>query len=241
MPFDVLNFHHYNNSSGFQHANSDTKGISPEEDHFKERLEEVVKQRDHFFPNMEVWITEFGWDTSKESIQSSTGHTLYPEKISIFELQGIWLVRAWLAGAAAGIDRMLMYMADDIENPGLFHDSGLLTLDGKKKPSWYYTATLKNCLKGTRFVKELNSGNKNVLIYEFAEKEKTVYVLWCPTSDGTIVKDFSFQLDEINKEISITRLADKHQKGLKEKVILKKGAVKLDISERPLFISVLKN
>jgi len=238
MPFDVLNFHHYNNSSGFQHANLDTKGISPEEDHFKERLEEVVRQRDHFFPEMEVWITEFGWDTSKESIQSATGHTLYPEKISIFELQGIWLVRAWLAGAAAGIDRMLMYMADDIENPGLFHDSGLLTLDGKKKLSWYYTATMKNCLKGTRFVKELDSGNKNVLIYEFADKEKTVYVLWCPTSDGTIVKNYSFPLDEINKEILITRLADKQQKGLTEKVILKEGTVNLKISERPLFISV---
>jgi hypothetical protein len=238
MPFDVLNFHHYNNSSGFQHANSDTKGISPEEDHFKERLEEVVRQRDHFFPDMEVWITEFGWDTSKESIQSATGHTLYPEKISIFELQGIWLVRAWLAGAAAGIDRMLMYMADDIENPGLFHDSGLLTLEGKKKLSWYYTATMKNCLKGTRFVKELDSGNKNVLIYEFADKEKTVYVLWCPTSDGTIVKDYPFQLDEINKEILITRLADKQQKGLTEKLMLKKGSAKLKISERPLFIGV---
>ena len=56
------------------------------------------------------------------------------------------MVRAYLAGAAAEIDRMYMYMADDIEDPGLFRNSGLLTLDGKRKPSWYYTTTLKNCL-----------------------------------------------------------------------------------------------
>ena len=240
MPFDILNFHHYNNSSGFQHANTDTKGISPEEDHFKEKLEKVVQQRDQYFPGMEVWVTEFGWDTDKTSIQSATGHKLFPEKISIFELQGIWLIRAWLAGAAAGIDRMFMYMADDIKDPGLFHNSGLLTLGGKKKISWYYTATMKNTLKGTRFVKELKSGRKDVLIYEFADKEKSVYALWCPSSDGTIIKDFPFKTNEKNNEIIVTRLADKHQRGLVERLKLKGGIVKVEISERPLFISVHK-
>ena len=240
IPFDVLNFHHYNNSSGFQHSNSETKGISPEEDHFREKLEKVVQQRDQYFPGMEVWVTEFGWDTDKTSIQSATGHKLFPEKISIFELQGIWLIRAWLAGAAAGIDRMFMYMADDIKDPGLFHNSGLLTEKGKKKISWYYTATMKNCLKGTRFVKEIKSGNKDVLIYEFSDKEKSVYAIWCPSSDGTVVKDFPFKFGEKNKEITITRLADKHQNGLNKRLKRNEEPVKIEISERPLFISVRK-
>ena len=240
MPFDVLNFHHYNNTSGFQHADSKTKGISPEADHFKERMEKAVQQRDEYFPDMEIWVTEFGWDTFENSLQSATGHQLYPKGISMFELQGIWMVRAYLAGAAAGIDRLYMYMADDIEDPGFFHNCGLLTLDGKKKPSWYYTATLKNILKRTRFVKELSSGRKDVLIYKFADKEKSVYVLWCPTSDGTVVNNFPFQITDrnVNNEIIITNLADKYEKGLTKRSKVKEGKITVDISERPLFISI---
>ncbi len=240
LPFDVLNFHHYNNSSGFQHANSNTRGISPEADHFKERLEKVIQQRDQYFPGLEVWLTEFGWDTDKKSIQSATGHKLYPEKISFFELQGIWMVRAYLAGAAAGIDRMYMYMADDIEDPGLFHNSGLLTIDGKRKPSWYYTATLKNCLTGTRFVKEVETDNKDVLCYEFKNNDKLVYAIWCPTSDGTIVKDFPLKIGNksIHTEIEITRLSDKHQKGRKEKIKQKDIQLLLDITEKPIFVTI---
>jgi YQGE family putative transporter len=52
------------------------------------------------------------------------------------------------------------------------------------------------------------------------------------------VMGYSFNIGEKDREILITRLADKYQKGLTKKMIPEKETVKLDISERALFISI---
>jgi hypothetical protein len=122
---DALNFHHYTFGGD--------AGNSPEEAGLRRWFEEIVAYRDAKLPGLEVWITEFGWDTHPDSRIAARAHDGY----SIEEVQGQWLVRGYLAAAAAGVDRAVMYMLGDVDpyDPTQYATSGLITIDGALKPS----------------------------------------------------------------------------------------------------------
>jgi len=242
FPADVLNFHHYNNTEGMQHALKQAHGISPEADHFKERMQKIVEWRNFNIPGKEVWISEFGWDTGEDSFISATGHKNYPGGISLYELQGIWLIRGYLAGTAARVDRMMMFLANDLKGKGVFTNSGFTTRDGSFKPSWYYTSTLRNALTGMVFLDEYPSGDKNVWIYRYKSKTtgKGAYVLWCPTSDGTTVENYELNMTGNVKSATNVSLADKQEFGIREMQEIVNHTIKINVSERPVIILVDK-
>jgi hypothetical protein len=68
FPADVLNFHHYCNK--FINGQP-TIGISPEEDHLKDKLKKIVAFRDSLLPDLEIWLSEFGYDTQEGSSQAA--------------------------------------------------------------------------------------------------------------------------------------------------------------------------
>lgn len=242
FPADVITFHHYCNTSGGQTFHANTKGISPEADDFKGQLQKLVEWRNRNLPGCEIWLSEFGWDSSADSPQAATGHTNFPEKISSSELQAIWLIRGYLAGAAAGIDRMCMFMLNDEEGSGLFKTCGLLTINNTPKTSWYYLSTFMQTLKETFFNKEILSGHPDVWIYQFSDKENTkdVYVLWCPTSDGTIVKNFMFSIPGFIRGTKIIQFGDLNPSGKISPLKLMHNMAVLEVSETPLMIVVEK-
>ncbi len=238
FPADVLNFHHYNNTEGMQHSTKQAHGVSPEADHFKERMQKLVEWRDENLPGKEVWISEFGWDTDENSFISATGHKNYPGKISLDELQGIWLIRGYLAGSAAGVDRMMMFLANDLKSKGTFSNSGFTRRDGSFKPSWYYTSTMKSCLSGMVFLDEYPSQNDDIWIYRYKNLEtgKGAYVLWCPTSDGSEVKGYSLAFSVEPGSASLVSLADGQEEGFRKKLEVTDPSVKIDVSEKPVFV-----
>ncbi|MGV8137488.1 MAG: hypothetical protein AB2L20_19920 [Mangrovibacterium sp.] len=240
FPADVLNFHHYNNTEGMQHALKQAHGVSPEADHFKERMQKLVNWRNRNLPGKEIWISEFGWDTGEDSFISATGHKNYPDKISLDELQAIWLLRGYLAGTAAGVDRMMMFLANDLDGKGVFTNSGFIRRDGSFKPSWFYTVTLKNTLAGMVFLDEYQSGNENVWIYRYKNPGtgKGAYVLWCPTSDGTTVGNYELKLTGNAASAMKVSLADKQESGVRDRLEVTDHSVKIDVSERPVFVLV---
>eukprot|EP01047_Picozoa_sp_COSAG01_P033426 COSAG01_NODE_2460_length_7655_cov_15.411858_3_plen_610_part_00 len=95
FPADVLNFHGY--STDLQ-ANPGDQG--PEGANMTAGLRELVAWRDTYEPNMEVWLTEFGYDTSQGSPNRAKQYASY----SAEEVQGMWLVRGFMLGVAAGLD-----------------------------------------------------------------------------------------------------------------------------------------
>lgn len=243
FPSDVINLHHYCNTRNEQHPKEDAHGISPEEDKLKEKLEKVVKWRNKNLPGKEVWLSEFGWDTDENTYQSAAwGHKLYPEKISMEEIQGQWLTRAFLIGAAAGLDRMMMFLANDLKNypHGVYGSCGFITVDEEYKPSWYYVKTLKNALAGMVFLDELPSENEKVWIYRFKNLQsgEGAYVLWCPTSDGTVVEDYVLKITGNTSVVKKTMLAHKNETGINEDLKLTNGTIRLDVSERPVIVLV---
>lgn len=203
FPADVINLHHYSNNAGGQSGQS-TCGISPEDDHLREKMTALVQFRDTHYPEKEIWLSEFGYDTHASSPQRSPAIGKTPAE----EVQAWWLMRSYLALAAAGIDRAQMFMLRDVDAslPGKFNSSGL-TGSAKEghppKPAWHRITTMRRTLTGTRFEKEIPSGRDDVLIYRFKGKQ-TVDVLWCPTSEGKEISDFTYAAGKEKVLLKIT-------------------------------------
>ncbi|RED56597.1 fibronectin type III domain-containing protein [Cohnella lupini] len=239
FPFDVVNIHHYSNNGTNQ--TSGTAGISPEADGLKERLQKFTDYRNAYLPGKEVWITEFGYDTNQSSPQKvqAIGAT------SVQEVQADWIVRSYLAAAAAGIDKAAMYMLRDVDasSPTQFDSSGLtgsMSTGWAPKISWYYTYTLKNRLTGMRYLGEQTSGNANVKIYKFksATTNQGAYVVWSPTSNNTTVSNYSLSLQGTPNSATLVTMANGDTDGVPSSLTISGGAVSVNVSERPSFVMV---
>jgi hypothetical protein len=234
LPFDVINIHHYSTTG--------STGKSPEEDNLIQQLQRVTSWRDKYAPDKEVWYSEFGWDTHPES--SIAARAIGPYTIE--EVQGQWIVRAYLLAKAAGVDRAFQFMVRDTTplDKGQFNTSGLTgpKPDYVRKPSWYYVYTLKNRLTDTVFIGEQESGNPLVMVYLFENPQtgQMVYVLWSPTSDGTIVPGHSLTLDGKPASIMLVSLSDTSITGTETSLSIKDGTVNIDVSESPVFVIVNK-
>jgi len=240
FPADVINLHHYSNDAGGQGGNP-TTGISPEADGLRERFQRVVEWRDRFLPGKEVWVSEFGYDTNPQSIQRApaTGDA------DAQETQGRWIARSYLALAAAGVDRVQLYMLRDVDaaNTVKFDSSGLTTEKSsghQPKRSWYYVASLRHILRGTRFESEIPSGSADVRIYRFRSEgspSRDVYAVWCPTSNSTEVAGFSLSLPNA-ATATLTTLDPRSPTGRSTPLTIEAGKASLTVTERPVFVTM---
>lgn len=239
FPADVVNLHHYSNDTGGQGGQSKT-GVSPEADGLRERFERVVEWRNRFLPDREVWISEFGYDTNPNSSQ----HAPAIGAADAEEVQAQWIVRSFLALAAAGVDRAQVYMLRDV-NPASatqYDSSGLTSEKGKHEPkrAWYYLAALRSALRGTRFEAEIPSGDARVRIHKFRSDDtapRHVYVLWCPTVNQTQVQGFELDVAHASSATLIA-LEPGEAEGKKTPLTVRNGRIVVNVSERPVFVGV---
>lgn len=228
--FDVITVHHYCNAKGSQAVM--TEGISPEEDGLKEIVRKIADFRDAYFPDREVWLTEFGWDTNPATPQSA------PSK----QIQGQWLVRAYLESFAGGMDRVMMYMLRDVDPKShiQFSSSGLIGPlgDFSPKPSWYYVYTLRKQLTGLVFDRELQTTNKRVRAYRFHDPsgERSVAALWCP-KDGEFVRGYELDVTPDTGSRAVVSLEDGKTNGVSRNVQAVRGKIKVDVSPSPIFVT----
>ncbi len=236
---DVINVHHYSwkSEKGWQGGGP---AKSPEEDNFKDRLKAFVEYRDNHLPSVEVWISEFGWDTNP-------GSPLCAPRIGTFdaqEVQGQWLVRAYLAFAAAGVDRAQMYMLRDVNpNSGRWFNSCGLTGpkgDWTPKKSWYYVYTLKNTLKDMIFIGEEESSDPNILIYKFKNinNDSGAYAVWSKTSVQNEIPDFTLPLSDACTTAQQIMMEVGSSNGITTTLPIQNKSVTVLVSERPLFVLV---
>ncbi|GHB93430.1 hypothetical protein [Cerasicoccus arenae] len=236
FPWDVINVHHYCNDGGGQFSGG--SGISPEEGNLREHMELIREYRDQYLPGVEVWISEFGYDTNPGSSQ----HAPIIGAFSAEEVQAQWLVRSYLELAAAGVDRAFAYhLVDFGSSSGLYTTSGMLKRKAdnyETKISWWYLYSLKNRLKGLRFESEQASGNSDVKIYRFQDDQDEVkaYAVWCPTSDETTVSSYSLAVPSGISTASLVTLTDGDPDGVKSGLTITGDTVSIDVSERPVFV-----
>lgn len=243
FPADVLNFHHYSNTSGGQSTNL-RQGISPEDDNLKQKLVEIVDYRDRYLPGKEIWVSEFGYDTNPNSTQGvpAIGNN------DGYEVQGQWLLRSYLEMAAAGIDRAHLYFFADLNapNPNKFNSSGIVNENWfgyQPKKSWYYVYAFKKALTDYRFVSEIPSQNPDVNVYEFYNENSatTIYAAWCTTSEDKKVNNFELNIGNALGATLLT-LSPTDTVAIESQLSTSaSNSVFINLSERPVFVRAVSS
>jgi hypothetical protein len=199
FPADVLNFHGYGSSDDEQA--SDDK--SPEELDMQGQLSRLVAWRDAHAPRAAVWDTEFGWDIDQRSVNRAPAYGPW----SATDVQAMWHARGFMAAAAAGMDRMQIYMLRDVQpaGTGKFLTSGLVSCKQefwRPKRSWYTLSTLTTLLGPMRYNRTLGSseiapalkgvvlsvGALDVAARVAAGLATSAAVVWSPTKDGSMAR-----------------------------------------------------
>ena len=212
---------------------SAVSGCAPETDDLKGKMQTLVNWCDSNIPGVEVWLTEFGWDTNQGSPRRAVPHSGYDAQ----EVQAQWLVRGYLACLWAGVDRVTQYMLRDVDSDSSipFFSCGLVTepSDRTPKKSWYYVYTMKNRLTGMVYTGEQASGNSDVWIYKFKNTSGNngAYVLWCPTSDGTTVDNYELTLTGSPSTATLVEMVDEDTDGVPNSLTISGGKVTVDVSE----------
>ena len=256
-PFDVISCHYYSPDG---HAPT---GLSAEDDHVYRRMSEFKDFRDTYFPEVELWLSEFGWDSTQGSPQSATVEytdantgVLKNEGINVGltgkEVQGRWLVRKNLILATTGLDRVQQFMMPNSGNgegsSGRFETCGLIegTQEStNRKPSWYYIGTMKNYLDTTKFDSIIVNGKEaDPWVLKFKEMEDngtdSIFAAWLPTSkgdmNGTNVVNYELTLPEGTEYAYLIELMDKSLEGEHSELAIVDGKVMIPISESPVFV-----
>jgi len=229
--YDVINIHRY------------TLSNSPEQGNLKGMVQAIVDYRDQYLPDVEVWITEFGWDSGIPNTPFSCPSIgSYGKE----EVQAQWIARSYLLLSSTGINRAAQFMLRNVKNDGTtqFDNCGLVNEknDWTPKISWYYTYTLKNLLKGKYFAGEQSSGNPNVMIYKYenATHDTVVYAVWAPTSNGTIVENYKLNLSAPVYAGWITELTEDSIRGTTSDLAVVGNKVSIQVTEKPVFVFTSK-
>jgi hypothetical protein len=112
IAMDAFNVHTYFGKYFPLNGQQICVGVCPEEYGLANAMKSLVEFRDKYYPDVEVWLTEFGWDTN-ESYETMTSAHSFGE-FSSRDLQAMWLTRAYLILSAIGVDKATMYMANDL-------------------------------------------------------------------------------------------------------------------------------
>ena len=161
---------------------------------FLTRLQAIIDWRDANAPGKEVWVTEFGWDSSTQE-PDPNGDFAQWEDVSD-PVQALYIVRAWLVMSAMDLDRAYLYWFDDDDTPQLHGASGL-TRNGTPKPSFHATAHLFRTLGDLRLSRVIEQTPGEAYVYAYADPanaDREVWVAWSPTGEERQVP-FTLALD----------------------------------------------
>ncbi len=331
IAMDAFNVHTYFGKYFTMNGQQIIVGVSPEEFGLVQSLTNLVQFRDKYYPDVEVWLTEFGWDTNQSYETMTSAHAYntkdlngdgeisdYEKVMRAREIQGMWLVRAYLLLSSAGVDKATMYMCEDTSNTdettaigkygtcGIWatartdndafdrvYDATWYDEEGKKttqvfevyevptvitdadgkqetvnkyyrvdnneevtlrtneqtknvvtiedkmeaKDGYYYMYTLSNTIGDMTFVREIETGNPDVWVYQFANDEGEVgYALWCPTSNGTVVENFKLKIEGTSAVLTVTDSKNKDIDGVSKNLQVKDGYVSVTVSENPVYV-----
>ncbi len=192
------------------------------------------------FPNIDIVIGEFGWDSGTQSWQLAPGTALTSSEAQ----QGQWLVRSYLALFSTGITRAYQFMING-DTDTLFGASGLTTDNYGAKLAWYYVAGTFDVLRDASFVRELNTGNVNVMAHEYVDGDgNRFFALWSPTANDTVVNDFRLQVGVRNSAVTLRELTNGERGGWNPQTydsalpVAGDGTVGIRVTETPVFVQV---
>ncbi len=181
----IINLHHYSNKGNKLGTWPPTwypgQGINPELDEDFIGIKQFVdfaKQQ-----GLKCFVSEFGYDTILNPQNPSWQYPLLQEGQNSEEVQANWLVRTFLEYIRLGVDKLYLYLSNDLNvSGGLYTSSGILRTEGQgfaPKMSHYQLNVLVKELNGFTFYKDVSV--RGIKIYEFkSSKGASKYIYWTP-------------------------------------------------------------
>ena len=245
FPADVLNFHGYSTDN-----QADPSDETPEQAHMLEGLRELVAWRDAYEPRMELWLTEFGYDTAQGSVDRAKAYAQF----SAEEVQAMWLVRGFMLASIARVDRAHIYMLRNVNDRGgtKFETCGLTSskqTQWKPKLSFYFVYTVTSLLGHMRLSSHTIDNSTRTYTAGFKADPSAApqsggashaFVVWLGTSVGAS-KSYSLDLQGTatgSADVTLVQLVVNSTSGKQSSLPTSNGRVKLTISEVPLIVLV---
>jgi len=232
--YDVLNIHSY----PFKDKWPTWRRSYPEDPtipYFK-AIEDLIHWRDAHAPGKEVWLTEFGYDSSTKPAPAKGPWSKWVGVTD--EQQAIYIVRSFLCLSAMDVDRAYLYFFNDEDEPQLHAASGI-TRHFQPKPSFYAMSHLYRALGDFRFVRTIAKTEGGLYCFEYgnpAVPAEHVYVAWSATEGGKS----GAQLLPLGKNAAgihrAERLTLSKDEPLKVDFKLAPGGISVEVGEAPVFL-----
>jgi hypothetical protein len=245
-----IQYHHYSNtvsasmtpqrSFGFGNSRR-TRGITPEEDSLRKRLQKVRNFTYRLQPNVQCILGEYGFDKNQHSEQATPVVPGY----SAAQSQGIMLVRSINAVAFSGFDQLILYwMKDQVPetSPYIYLTSGLVyqSLDQEVTPypAWFHVNTFMHHLADYVPLRVMNeTGNVWAYMYRHqTQKDSLAVVVYAPTRKGNKYPGYTLELPGINGTATQISLADNSKTGIAVNKLIEGGKLVIDVDEVPKII-----
>lgn len=138
-------------------------------------VQKLIDWRNANAPGKEVWVTEFGWDSSLQKPDPKGEWAKWVS--STDEEQARYMVRSYFLFSGMGVDKAFAYFHNDKDEPKLHHASGL-TRNYQPKPAYHAVAWMLKSLKDYRFGKVIKASLTDGYIYEFEPEKPDAPVIW---------------------------------------------------------------
>lgn len=177
--WDIINYHEYSNDVQSAQGETSTRGAAPEVTDLAANAGEFIQMSHEYADDMEVWITEAGFDIN----QGSTLKAIPIGSKSPAITQADWTLRSALHYARNGIKRVFFFKTYDVDSlsPTKFSSMGLLNKNKTRRPAADFMMQAKNLIGDYYYSQTLNS-DPVVDRYEF--NGKAAYVLVVPDETG---------------------------------------------------------
>ena len=236
-----VQYHHYSNAAP-NNLQSPIRGISPEEDQLRRKLAKVRAFHNRLLPGIPLILGENGYDRNQQSWQRTP---LLPG-YNAAQSQGIMVMRSLIAAFMAGFDGYNQYMMRNATNDenaaGPYATSGMLGGPANGNlvyPMWYYWSTLVKRL-GSYQPDAIITETGPVWIYRLKNSQRQgqkAYILFSPTTDGSVIKNFRFKLNGFNNQhFKVIRFSDIDVAGIETYGQLLNGTIQLEVGGSPAIL-----
>lgn len=227
--FDIINYHFYNNDAteGFDNR---TRGKAPELSLAGKYADDFVDMSKRYANNMDVWITESGYDVHPGSPQRA----IAIGKTSALITQANWILRSTFLYSRHGLKSAYYYMLDDAtpNHPGPYSTSGFVS-NFKKRPVIDYFIQSKKILTDYKYDRTIYN---NPIVDVYINLTKKIYIIYIPDE---INKKATYNLSLRGKvSAQIYHLLVGTNDPKKETAKVKNGKLELLVTETPLFVEI---
>ena len=226
--FDVVNYHLYSNDNRSTQWGEATRGVAPELSEIGKVADEFTQLSKQHANNIDVWMTEAGYDVNPGSPQRAIA---IGDKSALIT-QADWILRSSLLYARHGIKKVFYYQLydDNTANPIQYGSSGLVNGLNRRPASDYIYQASK--LMGKYLYKETISTDPVVDVYVLGNKK--MYVLAIPDEKN---RKGSYELNLPGaKTATIYNLQAGSDAMIIQKAEASGGKLKIEVTETPIFV-----